>query len=79
MKKKHYLEMAFLHIWTEMQIKEALSWAKEQLQEACERPAFESELLLAYHLKRDRLYLITHDNESIADVKEFQKLIKRSS
>lgn len=64
-------------MWTEMQIKEALSWARGQLQEACERPAFEAELLLAYHLKRDRFYLITHDNESIADVEEFQKLIKR--
>lgn len=60
-----------------MQIREALSWAKEQLKEACERPAFEAELLLAYHLKRDRLYLITHENESIEDVEAFQKLIKR--
>ena len=60
-----------------MHIKKALSWAKEQLQEACERPAFEAELLLAYHLKQDRLYLITHDNESVEDVEEFQELIKR--
>jgi len=60
-----------------MHIKEALSWAKEQLQEACERPAFEAELLLAYHLKQDRMYLITHENESVEDVEEFQELIKR--
>ncbi len=60
-----------------MHIKEALSWAREQLQEACERPAFEAELLLAYHLKQDRMYLITHENESLEDVEEFQELIKR--
>jgi len=60
-----------------MHIKEALSWAREQLQEACERPAFEAELLLAYHLKQDRMYLITHENESLKDVEEFQELIKR--
>jgi len=60
-----------------MDIKEALSWAKEQLQEACERPAFEAELLLAYHLKQDRLYLITHENESVEHVEDFHELIKR--
>lgn len=69
--------MVFLHIWIEMQTKEALSWAKEQLQGACERPAFEAELLLAYHLKQDRMYLITHEKESVANVDTFQKLIKR--
>ena len=60
-----------------MTIKEALSWAREQLQEACERPAFEAELLLAYHLKQDRMYLITHENESVEDIEAFQELIKR--
>jgi len=60
-----------------MDIKEALSWAKEQLQEVCERPAFEAELLLAYHLRQDRMYLITHENESVVHVDTFKKLIKR--
>ncbi|PHS41424.1 MAG: protein-(glutamine-N5) methyltransferase, release factor-specific [Sulfurovum sp.] len=60
-----------------MTIKEALVWAREQLQEACERPAFEAELLLAYHLKQDRLYLITHESESVENVENLQKLVKR--
>ena len=44
-----------------MTIKEALTWAKEQLSVVCERPQFEAELLLAHHLKQDRMYLITHE------------------
>jgi len=60
-----------------MTIKEGLAWAREALQEACERPQFEAELLLAYHLKQDRMYLITHDKEMIDNVESFQDLIKR--
>ena len=60
-----------------MTIKETLSWAKEQLTETCERPQFEAELLLAYHLKEDRMYLITHDRDTVVNIEEFQKLIKR--
>ena len=60
-----------------MQIKEALGWAREQLHEACERPSFEAELLLAYHLKKDRYFLVTHDNEHIETMENFQKLVKR--
>lgn len=60
-----------------MTIKEALSWGREQLQEACERPAFEAELLLAYHLDKERTYLLIHDRESFTDAEEFQQLIQR--
>ncbi len=60
-----------------MIIKEALCWGKEQLQEVCERPSFEAELLLAFHLKQDRMYLITHDNESVDDQASFEKLVQR--
>lgn len=60
-----------------MQIKEALSWGKAQLQEACERPSFEAELLLAYHLKQDRIYLVTHDDESVDDQESFEKFVQR--
>ncbi len=66
-----------MHIWTEMTIKEGLSWAREQLQEACERPAFEAELLLAYHVGKDRTYLLIYDMDSIADIEGFQQLIQR--
>ncbi len=69
--------MVFLRIWIKMTIKEGLSWAREVLQEACERPQFEAELLLAYHLKQDRMYLITHENDMIDNIENFQKLIQR--
>lgn len=60
-----------------MTIKEGLSWAKEALQEACERPAFEAQLLLACHLEKDRTYLIMHEMEDISGVDAFQELIRR--
>ena len=60
-----------------MTIKESLRWAKAQLQESCERPQFEAELLLAYHLHQDRLYLITHDGDEIENIDLFKKTIAR--
>ena len=66
-----------MHIWIKMTIKEGLSWAREQLQEACERPAFEAELLLAYHIEKDRTYLLIHDGENIVDVEGYEQLIQR--
>ena len=60
-----------------MTIREGLSWAREELQEACERPAFEAEIFLAFHLKKDRTYLIMHDMQNIMNVDAFQKLIQR--
>ena len=60
-----------------MTIKEALVWAKEQLSEACERPQFEAELLLAYHIQQDRMYLITHESDPIEDIEDFKDLIRR--
>ncbi len=77
MKKHHCLQMVFSHIWTEMTIKEGLVWAKEALKEACERPAYEAELLMAYHLGKDRTYLLIHEGESFPDVDKFQTLIQR--
>ena len=60
-----------------MTIKEALTWAREELSEACERPQFEAELLLAHHLKQDRMYLITHESDLIEDIEDFKDLIRR--
>lgn len=62
-----------------MTIKEGLSWAREALQGSCERPSFEAELLLAYHLGKDRTYLIMHDIQEIVDLDAFKKLIQRRS
>jgi len=59
-----------------MTIKEAIIWGSSELREACERPQYEAELLLAYMLQKDRTYLITHDNDSV-DIKEYEKLIAR--
>lgn len=75
--KQLYLQMEFSLIWIEMTIKEALTWATTHLKVACERPQFEAELLLAYHLKSDRIYLITHDTVEIENSGDFQKLIVR--
>ncbi len=60
-----------------MTIAEALNWAIPHLQESCDRPQFEAELLLAHHLGRDRLYLYTHENETVSDIQPFQTLVAR--
>ena len=60
-----------------MTIKESLSWGKEQLSNACERPQYEAELLLAYHLREDRMYLITHDKDELEDSEGYEALIQR--
>ncbi len=60
-----------------MTIKEGLLWASEALKEACERPSFEAELLLAYHLGQDRTYLLLHERERFPDVDRFKKLVHR--
>ncbi len=58
-------------------IKEALKWASEQLQESCERSHFEAELLLAYHLQKERIYLMMHADAYVKDIEGFKALIKR--
>ena len=60
-----------------MNIKQALTWGKTELSNVCERPQYEAELLLSYHLKQDRMYLITHDRDSVEDLESFKILIKR--
>jgi len=57
--------------------KEALSWATSELKDICERPQYEAELLLSYHLGQDRMYLVTHDRDSLEDVEAFEKLVQR--
>jgi len=60
-----------------MTIREALNWATSKLKESCQRPRFEAELLLGYHLKRDRVYLHTFDDKEVENILDFQKLIER--
>ncbi len=58
-------------------IKSSLIWAKQRLQDSCERPLFESELLLSYHLSKDRTYLHAFDDDKIDNIEEFESLIER--
>lgn len=60
-----------------MTINESIKWAAAQLEESCERPLYEAELLLAYHLKKDRMFLIIHATDEIEDLDVFKKLIRR--
>ena len=60
-----------------MNIKQTLKWATTQLQNICERPQFEAQLLLSHHLRCDRAYLITHDKEEVRDLDSLKSLILR--
>ncbi|MEA1879877.1 MAG: peptide chain release factor N(5)-glutamine methyltransferase [Campylobacterota bacterium] len=62
-----------------MTIKQTLLWAREQLQETCERPQYEAELLLAYHLTKERMYLMTHETDIVESVEAYKTLIQRRS
>ncbi|AKF26014.1 protoporphyrinogen oxidase [Sulfurovum lithotrophicum] len=61
----------------QMTLKEALVWARSQLLQSCERPQFEAELLLAYHLQKDRMYLVTHDSHEMEDPEGYRHLVER--
>jgi release factor glutamine methyltransferase len=69
----------FLHLLIKimMYIKQALNLARETLQHACERPQFEAELLLAYHLGKERTYLMLHPETVVEDWEGYESLVKR--
>ena len=60
-----------------MTIKQLLTQAEKELKESCERPRFEAELLLAYHLKKERTYLHAFDDKKVDDIEAFHALVKR--
>jgi len=60
-----------------MTIRQTLLEAKERLRYVCERPLFEAEILLAHHLRKDRIYLKMHDDEQMRDQAGFEALIAR--
>jgi len=60
-----------------MTVKEALEWGRQSLQDHCERPQFEAELLLAYHLNKERTYLILHPDKPVPDLAGYEQLIYR--
>ncbi len=60
-----------------MTIAEALDRARGELAESCENPLLEAELLLAYHLKRERLYIHMHPEETMESGESFLAIIER--
>lgn len=60
-----------------MKINETLKWASEQLVKSCERPTFEAELLLAYHLEKNRTYLHAFDENEVNELEKFKALVQR--
>jgi len=60
-----------------MTIKNSLINATKKLQNSCERPRFEAELLLAYHLKKERTYLHAFDDVVVKDIEGFEALVER--
>jgi len=58
-------------------LKEGLAWARAQLEKSCERPQFEAELLLAHHLRKDRMYLVTHESDVMEDPEGYRHLVER--
>jgi len=60
-----------------MTIKQTLIEAEKELKESCERPKFEAELLLAYHLKKERTYLHAFDDKEVENIDRFKALVKR--
>ena len=60
-----------------MTIKQILKWATIQLNQSCERPRFEAELLLAYHLQKDRTFLHAFDDATVENSEIFKALVER--
>ena len=60
-----------------MTIKQSLTKAEQKLQESCERPRFEAELLLAFHLKKERTYLHAFDDVEVENVEGYEALVER--
>ncbi|BCD68238.1 release factor glutamine methyltransferase [Nitratiruptor sp. YY09-18] len=61
-----------------MKIDEALKLGAKRLKEVARRPLFESELLLAHSLGKDRIYLHAHPEE-IVQSKKYWEFIERRS
>ncbi|BAF70146.1 peptide chain release factor N(5)-glutamine methyltransferase [Nitratiruptor sp. SB155-2] len=59
-----------------MRIDEALHRARAELAKVAQRPLLEAEILLAYAIKKSRVYLHAHPEEKI-DAKPFFELVKR--
>ena len=58
-------------------IEDALRWATQKLQQSCERPQFEAELLLAYYLGKERTWLMIHDRDEVKEPEGYEALVQR--
>lgn len=58
-------------------IDDAIKWGFEQLKPKLDRARFESEQLLAYHLRVNRIYLLTHGDKVLEDFEGFSALVAR--
>ena len=58
-------------------IKSSLTKASKMLEESCQRPRFEAELLLAYHLNKERTYLHAFDDKEVENIEAFEVLVER--
>ena len=60
-----------------MKINNVLREASVMLQNSCERPLFEAELLLVHHLDKERVWLMTHAEDEVEDVEGYMALVQR--
>jgi release factor glutamine methyltransferase len=60
-----------------MTLSQALKVATKRLKESCSRPRFEAELLLAYHIDKDRIYLHIHEDEILKDIDGYIAIVER--
>ncbi|WP_458699484.1 peptide chain release factor N(5)-glutamine methyltransferase [Sulfurospirillum sp. 1307] len=60
-------------------IKDALIKAVDILKDSSEIPQKEARILLAHHLKKDQIFLITNEDKKIVDEKYFELIQKRAN
>jgi release factor glutamine methyltransferase len=58
-------------------VKEALQRAAERIAHVCERPRFEAEVLLSYHMGVSRLFVMAHPEAEVHDTEAFERLVDR--
>jgi len=60
-----------------LSVRELLNRAVLLLEGRVERPRLEAEILLSFFLKKDRLWLFSHDDETIRNCEDFLNLVKK--
>lgn len=60
-----------------MIVKDAIKEASLRLKNSCDRPQFESELLLAFFLQKSRIWLHTYSDKRVENIEWYWALIAR--